>query len=378
MKRLLILFTLFALGACAYVDPSITQQTKIYSDAKIHKSQVVMTAQPRTRQYQPLTAVFIPFFVQEPTTEYRQLGRELGGVFYSAWRERQLFPIFEYASNERYRGRGRAISLARAKGADLVVVGFIPHFYSGSTVGDSEISLQIQIYETRTGMLLFDMAQAGRVEFRGNEDWIMFSKRTRMPDSPLYAMIRSIAADMAIPVQSWTPRAGADYAFADNSAGIVNAMTAPAPPRAEPTPETSGNNAALSPEASIMEKDLKGEKETAGGGVNLDIHFAVDKDTINKESYPLLDSLAEALTSPQLKGKEVVIAGHTDSDAPDLYNLGLSKRRAEAVKDYLVKKHNIEPGTLITVGYGESRPLAPNDSPANKQRNRRVEVRLAQ
>lgn len=389
MKRLLLFIVIISLGACAYVDPSITQQMKIYSDAKLQKSDVVMSAQPRSRQHQPLTALFIPFFIREPVTDHVELGRELGGIFYQTWRDKQMFPIFEYAADRRYMSRERAIRLGRSKGADLVVLGFIPHIYAGSTVDDTDISLQIRIYETRKGMLLFNMAQAGRIEFQEKRDFIAFSLETRLPSSPLHQLIRSMAHDMAVPVQSWLPSPGTPYRFADDRAGIVSAMTAPpAPSESMPQkdamkdvnskdsmPET-GSSGTMQ-DAAVMERDIS-DAPAGGGGVNLDIQFDVDKAAIRSESNQLLDSLGQALLSPELKGKKIIIAGHTDSDADDLYNLNLSKQRAEAVKRYLVNKFQIAPDLLTTVGYGESRPLAPNDNAANKQKNRRVEVRLDQ
>lgn len=387
MKRLLLFIVIISLGACAYVDPSITDQTKIYKDAKLHKSDVVITAQPRARQYQPLTALFMPFFIQEPVTDHVELGRELGSLFYQTWRDKQMFPIFEFAETRRYMGRDRAISLARRKGADLVIVGVIPHLYAGSTVDDTDLTIQIRIYETRRGMLLFSMAQAGRVEFSEVRDFILFNVQDRMPASPLFQLVRSMAHDMALPVQSWLPSPGTPYQFAGDREGIVKAMTTPVPPvddAAIPGANSEDKEAPAEAEtkgpltdAATMERDLR----TTGPevqGVNLDINFDVDKDTIRSASHPLLDSLGEALQTPELKGKKIIIGGHTDSDADDLYNLSLSKRRAESVKKYLVDKFGINPELLTTVGFGESRPLAKNDTAANKQRNRRVEVRLAE
>ncbi|WP_187170397.1 OmpA family protein [Salidesulfovibrio onnuriiensis] len=387
MQRLLLFIIILSLGACAYVEPSITEPSTIYKDAKLHKSEVVMTAQPRSRQYQPLTALCMPFFIQEPVTDHIALGRELGGIFYRTWRYKQMFPIFEYASDSQFRGLGSALSLARAKGADLLIVGIIPHLYAGSTVDDTDITIQIRIYETRNNMLLFSMAQAGRVEFRDDKDLILLKVKDRMPSSPLYQLTRSIAHDMAVPVQSWLPSPGTPYQFADDRAGIVNAMTAPVQPAGN-TADTaagqqtgpqgdSGMDGAQGQQTDVtaIERDLKSPEAP---GVNLDIHFDVDKATIRPSSYPLIDELGRALQSPDLKGRKVIIGGHTDSDANDRYNLDLSKRRAEAVKQYLTSKFQIDPALLTTVGYGESRPLAKNDNAANKQMNRRVEVRLAE
>ena len=72
----------------------------------------------------------------------------------------------------------------------------------------------------------------------------------------------------------------------------------------------------------------------------------------------------------------VVIKGHTDSDGTEEYNKDLSKRRATQIKNYITKEGNIDPLRLIAEGYGESRPLVPNDNEENKRKNRRVEFEL--
>ncbi len=72
------------------------------------------------------------------------------------------------------------------------------------------------------------------------------------------------------------------------------------------------------------------------------------------------------------RGIAVRIAGHTDSDGSSSYNQGLSERRANSVRDYLVNK-GVPANTLTTVGYGEEQPVVPNTSAANKAQNRRIE-----
>jgi outer membrane protein OmpA-like peptidoglycan-associated protein len=70
----------------------------------------------------------------------------------------------------------------------------------------------------------------------------------------------------------------------------------------------------------------------------------------------------------------VKIIGHTDGDGDDAKNLDLSKRRAESVKNELVKNFGIDSSRLTTEGAGETKPIAANDIPVNKARNRRVEI----
>ena len=70
---------------------------------------------------------------------------------------------------------------------------------------------------------------------------------------------------------------------------------------------------------------------------------------------------------------KVKIFGHTDSDGDDAKNMDLSKRRAASVKAELVKTFGVKATQLETDGLGETKPVAPNDTPVNKALNRRVE-----
>lgn len=112
-----------------------------------------------------------------------------------------------------------------------------------------------------------------------------------------------------------------------------------------------------------------------GGGVNLNIEFDFDSHKIRKSSYPLLNELGRALSDKKLAKKNILIKGHTDSTGPKSYNQQLSLRRARSVRTYLVSKFGIRPSRLTTAGYGETIPLVPNTSKANRQINRRVEIR---
>jgi outer membrane protein OmpA-like peptidoglycan-associated protein len=70
----------------------------------------------------------------------------------------------------------------------------------------------------------------------------------------------------------------------------------------------------------------------------------------------------------------LLIEGHTDSDGSDEHNFTLSGQRAQAVVDHLVVEYGIDRGRLTSAGLGESRPVDENDTPAGRQRNRRVEL----
>jgi OmpA-OmpF porin, OOP family len=104
--------------------------------------------------------------------------------------------------------------------------------------------------------------------------------------------------------------------------------------------------------------------------LNDPILFATNSDEIQSVSYILLGRLAGvAKTCPT---RTIEIGAHTDTDGSPVYNQDLSERRAKAVVEFLVRE-GVAGTNLKSVGYGETKPIAPNDTPANKQKNRRVE-----
>ena len=115
-------------------------------------------------------------------------------------------------------------------------------------------------------------------------------------------------------------------------------------------------------------------EQRTGRYINLKVTFDVDSYAIRPDSFVLLNELGKALKDPRLKDRVLVLNGHTDSDGSNDYNLRLSLNRAQAVKQYLMINQSVAPDRLIVYGYGESMPLRPNSSAANKQLNRRVEI----
>jgi uncharacterized repeat protein (TIGR01451 family) len=106
------------------------------------------------------------------------------------------------------------------------------------------------------------------------------------------------------------------------------------------------------------------------------VYFDVNKATIQPRSFALLDQVATIFkNNPQLT--KVRIEGHTDSDGSDAANLDLSQRRTESVLQYLTDK-GVDKARLDPKGFGETKPVAPNDSKANKEMNRRVEFAIVE
>ena len=117
--------------------------------------------------------------------------------------------------------------------------------------------------------------------------------------------------------------------------------------------------------------DTRSKLLTEGKLVTYGIYFDVNKDVVKAESFGTMKSIADVLKeNPDVRIK---IVGHTDSDGDNAKNLDLSQRRAKSVMNELVKVFGIDASRMETDGMGETKPIAPNDTPSNKALNRRVE-----
>ena len=104
------------------------------------------------------------------------------------------------------------------------------------------------------------------------------------------------------------------------------------------------------------------------------INFLFDKSDIKPEFAPVLDEAARILQQ-RADVRQVLIEGHTCSIGTSQYNLGLSERRANAVREALIQR-GVSGKRLTTVGYGETRPMADNNTWKGRRMNRRVEFKV--
>ena len=120
--------------------------------------------------------------------------------------------------------------------------------------------------------------------------------------------------------------------------------------------------------AEAMARDL----EEAGRVMIYGIHFDTNEATIQEESVSTLSEIADLLEQhPDLN---LGVVGHTDATGAVDHNMDLSTRRAEAVVDYLVSNHDVDPDRLTAQGVGPWSPAASNEDEDGRARNRRVEL----
>jgi outer membrane protein OmpA-like peptidoglycan-associated protein len=103
------------------------------------------------------------------------------------------------------------------------------------------------------------------------------------------------------------------------------------------------------------------------------ITFALNSADLNSQFYNALGGVAMVLK--EYNKTVIEVAGHTDSSGSDQYNMQLSERRAQSVANYLAGQ-GIQSSRLITVGAGETRPVASNDTEQGRSANRRVEMTI--
>ncbi len=135
-------------------------------------------------------------------------------------------------------------------------------------------------------------------------------------------------------------------------------------------------NAATSVDVSVAEVTveqevdlLQAELDALQAEILENVVFDVNSDVITPTAAGTLDKVVAAMTRYQRP--VVLVGGHTDSDGNDALNLDLSDRRAKSVSQYLIDQ-GIAAERLVGTGFGETEPVAPNDTPENKQANRRV------
>jgi outer membrane protein OmpA-like peptidoglycan-associated protein len=126
-------------------------------------------------------------------------------------------------------------------------------------------------------------------------------------------------------------------------------------------------------ELEMTETDTEIKIELSG-----DILFDFDKWDIRKEAEPTLQNVAEVIN--RYGSSKVIVAGFTDSKGSDSYNLKLSEKRADSVKNWLLESGGVDGARITARGLGEADPVAPNtnpdgtDNPEGRQKNRRVEI----
>lgn len=151
---------------------------------------------------------------------------------------------------------------------------------------------------------------------------------------------------------------GGTIAFSDTSSLTIvgDPPAPPPPPKEEPPPPPKPKRVEVTADKIVIREKIQ---------------FDLNKATIKSDSHELLGEIVDVFAE-NTHIKKVSIEGHTDDQGSDAYNQKLSDQRAKSVLDYLVGK-GIDAKRLTSKGFGESKPIASNETEDGKEQNRRVE-----
>lgn len=200
---LLLLFT----GGCATVGERVDFQVGslpvVYVDEWTRRDPPTVYVYPRDASGMEPSVYFVPFRVTQKITDPEMIGYTAARTVYNTWLSMELFSVMEFAPEHGPYRRDRALAMARARGADLLVGGFVTYYLTGGSTSESQVALQVEIYDTASGELVCSMAQSALMPARATRDYLIFATKTRLPSDPMYAMTRTVAQDMGGLLQGW-------------------------------------------------------------------------------------------------------------------------------------------------------------------------------
>ncbi len=214
MKKLLSFLALALLPftfSCVAVGNNPTYSTHgematplhLISDAPVTVSPIRVYVQPDANPTEELKGLFVPLRVTQDIAQPQHISHNLSRQIWQVWLAQKAFAILEYDDSTIPFKVSDALAYARAKGANVLVGGYVTHFLDGGTVGNSAVSIQIEMYEVATGTLIWSMGQGGAMEKKQATDLFVIGVQQRMPADAAGLMVRSVGYDMGLKIKHW-------------------------------------------------------------------------------------------------------------------------------------------------------------------------------
>ncbi len=172
-------------------------------DAAVNVSPIRVYVQPNIAPAEELRGLFVPLRVTQNISQHLSISRALSRQLWQVWLAQRGFAALEYDDRLVPHRVEDALALARARGANILVGGYITHYLDGGTVGDSQVSIQMELYEVATGTLLWSMGQGGSIDKQQAIDYYLVGVQARMPADPVGLTARSLGYDMGAKVARW-------------------------------------------------------------------------------------------------------------------------------------------------------------------------------
>jgi hypothetical protein len=209
---LVLCLVIFLIGGCATetgrsmssnVDFALNKQTVFYWDEWVRKGQPQVFVSPDRAPENPPTAVFMPLRLTQQMEHANTIGYNLSRVIWQTFLQNNALPTIEFAEGSTPYRRDLALAYGRHRKADLAIGGTINYYRDGGTVSDSAVSIAIEIYDVRSGNLIWSFGQAAVMQSAKVNDYLLFATKSRVPSDPIMACLTAATSDLARMVQAW-------------------------------------------------------------------------------------------------------------------------------------------------------------------------------
>ena len=185
------------------VDASLAGERVIYWDEWVRKGEPQIFVSPDRAAENPPTAVFMPLRLTQKMEHANSVSYNLSRIVWQTWLQHGALPVIEFAEGAPPYRSDLALAYGRARKANLVIGGTINHFNDGGTVGDSSVSLSLEIYDVNSGNMFWSFGQAALMQVGKVNDYLLFATKSRMPTDPAAACLTAAAGDLARMVRAW-------------------------------------------------------------------------------------------------------------------------------------------------------------------------------
>ncbi len=205
------LCALLLLGGCGKqmrefnesADFDLAAQPTFYVDDWVRKGPPQVFVHPDISPASPPKAIFMPLRLIQRTENAKAVGMNISRYVWQTWLQEKALPTIEFADNAPPFRLDMALAYARHRNADILIGGTINHYFDGGTVGDSSVSIALELYDVKSGTLMWSFGQSAAMQVGKVNDYLLFAVKTRLPADPAAACIMASAKDLAVLVRSW-------------------------------------------------------------------------------------------------------------------------------------------------------------------------------
>lgn len=176
---------------------------QILTDNFVRRQPPAIYVQPTAPLSRKPTALFVPLRMVQQITNAVTFSDMLSRQIWQVWLSLDIFRTLEYMPSAGPFEKDRALALARQKNAEVLVGGYINHYMDGGQGGTSSITLAMEVYDVKTGNMIWSLVQSGLMDKETKHDFYLFTITERNPADPSGLIARSLAWDMGKLIQKW-------------------------------------------------------------------------------------------------------------------------------------------------------------------------------